>query len=147
MTTESQSNKNRLATPAEDQSMRRAFNAAVIAVPLLLMSATPSWVQTVCRPALAFTEAHYTPMRLPKLERTWTIAFTVDASRCTTDSGSFSILFTVWKENAPDTEYVETFQWAPDLNVISKEFWADETVGCYRVIEVQPCLCADQSKE
>ena len=80
-------------------------------------------------------------MKLPRLERTWTVAFTVDASRCATDSGSFSILFTVWKENAPDTEYVETFQWVPDLNVISKEFWADEAVGAYRVSEIAPCPC------
>ena len=85
-------------------------------------------------------------MKLPKLERTWTVAFTVDASRCATDSGSFSIVFTVWKENAPDTEYVETFQWVPDLNVISKEFWADEAIGAYRVNEVSPCPCADLKK-
>jgi hypothetical protein len=33
----------------------------------------------------------------------------------------------------PRTEYVETFKWAPDLNVISKEFWADEAVVAYKV--------------
>jgi hypothetical protein len=80
-------------------------------------------------------------MKLPKLERAWTIAFTVDASPCSAQSGTFSILFTVWKENAPDTEYVEIFQWVPDLNVISKEFWADEFVGAYRVHDVSPCPC------
>jgi len=80
-------------------------------------------------------------MRLPKLERTWTVAFTVDASRCATDSGSFSILFTLWKENAPDIEFAETFSWKPDLNVISKEFWVDEAVGAYRVTEIHSCPC------
>ena len=121
--------------------MRGVFNPALIAVVLILLSVTKSWSQPQCRPTLAFTEAHYTPMRLPKLERTWTIAFTVDASSCATDSGSFSILFTVWKENAPDTEYVETFEWKPDLNVISKEFWVDEAIGAYRISEIHPCLC------
>jgi hypothetical protein len=124
----------------------RALISALAALPLVLMGATPSRAQSLCRPSLAFTDAHYTPMNLPKLERTWTVAFTVDASRCATDSGSFSILFTVWKENAPDIEYVETFQWVPDLNVISKQFWADEAVGAYRVSEVHPCPCADPKR-
>ena len=123
--------------------MRGSFIPALIALPLVLMGATQSWSQPICRPTLAFTEAHYAPMKLPKLERTWTVAFTVDASRCATDSGSFSILFTVWKENAPDTEYVETFKWAPDLNVISKEFWADEAVGAYKVNDIAPCTCSN----
>jgi hypothetical protein len=50
------------------------------------------------------------------------------ASRCATSSGSLldplycmEIHFTVWKESPPDTEYIETFQRIPDLNVISKE--------------------------
>jgi hypothetical protein len=127
--------------------MLGAFNPALITtIPLILMSATQSWSQPVCRPTLAFTEAHYAPMKLPKLERTWTVAFTVDASRCAAQSGTFSILFTVWKENAPDTEYLETFTWAPDLNVISKEFWVDEAVGAFRVSEVQQCACAHPNK-
>jgi hypothetical protein len=80
-------------------------------------------------------------MQLPALERTWTLAFSVDASRCGTSSGSFSILFTLWKENAPDTDYIETFQWSPGLHVISKEFWADEAVGAYTLNDIAPCPC------
>jgi hypothetical protein len=127
---------------AEDKPMRVAFIPALTAVSLILMGATESWSQPICRPTLAFTEAHYEPIKLPRLERTWTVAFTVDASRCATDSGSFSILFTVWKENAPDTDYVENFKWIPDLNVISKEFWADEAVGAYKVKDIAPCPCS-----
>jgi hypothetical protein len=121
--------------------MRGAFISALTALPLILTSAAQSWSQPMCRPTLAFTEAHYASMKLPRLERTWTVAFTVDASHCATHSGSFSIRFTLWKENAPDTEFVETFQWKPDLNVISKEFWVDEAVGAYRVSEFDPCPC------
>ena len=121
--------------------MRGALIPALTAVPLILMGATEGWSQPICRATLAFSEAHYTPMELPRLERTWTVGLTVDASRCATDSGSFSIQVTLWKENAPDTEFVETFQWKPDLNVISKEFWVDEAVGAYRVIEIHPCPC------
>jgi len=121
----------------------RALIPAVAALPLASMDATPNWAQPVCEPTIAFTEAHYATMKLPKLERTWSVAFTVDASRCATSSGSFSILFAVWKENAPDTEYVETFQWTRGLNVISKEFWADEAVGAYTVTDIAPCTCAN----
>jgi hypothetical protein len=58
-------------------------------------------------------------------------------------SGSFSMLFTLWKENAPVTEYVETFQWTIDLNVISKEFWADEAIGAYTINDIAPCPCSN----
>ena len=121
--------------------MRAALIPALTTVPLILMSAAQSWSQPICRPTLAFTEAHYAPMKLPRLERTWTAAFTVDASHCASDSGSFSIQFMLWKENAPDAEFVETFQWKPELNVISKELWVDEAVGAYRVSEIEPCPC------
>jgi hypothetical protein len=126
--------------------MRRAFIPPLTAVSLILLSANQGWSQAICRPTLAFTEAHYAPMKLPKLERTWTVAFTADASSCATSSGSFSVLFTVWKENAPDIEYVETFQWVPDLNVVSKEFWVDEAVGAYTVKDIAPCACSKSKK-
>ena len=121
--------------------MCRSLIAGMAAIALTLAGASHALAQHTCKPTMAFTEAHYSPMKLPKLERTWTVAFTVDSSRCATDSGSFSILFTVWKENAPDIEFVETFSWKPDLNVISKEFWVDEAVGAYRVSEAHSCPC------
>ena len=110
------------------------------ALAFALLGGTPAWAQPVCKPAMAFTDAHYAAMQLPKLERTWTVAFTVDASRCKANSGTFAIQFTVQAENAPDFEVVETFSWQPDLNVISRQFWADEAVGAYRVA-VAPCPC------
>ena len=125
--------------------MRGAFFPALITAPLILMGATESWSQPICKPTFAFTEAHYAPMKLPKLERTWTVVFTVDASPCAVQTGAFSILFTVWKENAPDIEFVETFQWVPDLNVISKAFWVDEAVGTFRVSPIAPCTCANSN--
>jgi hypothetical protein len=128
----------------EDKPMRRTFIQVLTAFSPILLGDAVSWAQPVCKPTLVFSEARYAPMKLPRLERTWTVAFAVDASRCATDSGSFSIVFTLWKENAPDIEFVETFQWVPDLNVISKEFWADEAVGAYLVSEVRPCPCADR---
>jgi hypothetical protein len=82
--------------------VRPILSLSLIALPLVFMGGTQTLAQTACKPTIAFSEAHYAPMKLPRLERTWTVAFTVDASRCATDSGSFLIRFTVWKENAPD---------------------------------------------
>jgi len=113
---------------------------------LVQSGVTCALAQGTCRPSMAFTEPHYTPMKLPKLERTWTLAFTVDASRCATSSGTFAILFTVFKENAPDIEFAETFNWTSDLNVISKDFWADEAVGAFKVKDVAPCPCSDPKR-
>ena len=121
----------------------RALVPAVAALPIIFLAATASWAEPICKPTIAFIEARYAAMKLPKLERTWTLAFSVDASRCATSSGSFSILFRVWKENAPDTEYAESFQWVSGLNVIAKEFWADEAVGAYTVTDIAPCRCAN----
>ena len=121
--------------------MCRSLIAGMVAIVLTVACAGQALAQHTCKPTMAFTEAYYSPMSLPKLERTWTVAFAVDASRCATDSGTFSILFTVWKENAPDIEFTEAFSWKQDLNVISKDFWVDEAVGAYRVSEVDPCPC------
>src|SRR5215510_6418228 len=98
--------------------MCRSVIAGMAAIVLTLAYVSQALAQETCKPAMAFTETYYSPMKLPKLERTWTVAFTVDASRCASESGNFSILFTVWKENAPDIEFVETFAWKPDVNVI-----------------------------
>ena len=44
----------------------RALVSAVAALPLVLMDAPPNWAQPVCKPTIAFTDAHYAPMKLPK---------------------------------------------------------------------------------
>jgi hypothetical protein len=128
------------------QTMQSTLVRGLAALALVPIGGAPTPAQPVCRPTMVFTAPHYSPMTLPKLERTWTLAFSVDASRCATNTGTFSILFTVFKENAPDTEFVDTFRWAPDLNVITKVFWADEAVGAYKVQEIAACPCSDSAK-
>jgi len=121
--------------------MCRSVIARMTAIVLSGTCASLAQAQHICKPALAITKVHYSTMKLPELERTWTLAVTVDAAPCATDSGTFSILFTVWKENAPDIEFAETFSWKAGLNLISKKLWVDEAVGDYRVNEVDPCPC------
>ena len=108
---------------------------------LTLAGADQALAQHTCKPTMAFTEAHYSPMKLPKLERTLDCGL---HRRCVAlRDGLGKLLNPIhgWKENAPDIEFAETFSWKPYLNVISKEFWVDEAVGAYRVREVRSCPC------
>jgi hypothetical protein len=81
------------------------------------------------------------------LQRTWTAALNVDASRCTVDSGRFDIHFIREKENAPELEFSETFTWqAGELGTgqfeASISLWIDEAVHDYRIYAA-PCTCRD----
>src|SRR5258708_7608335 len=105
-----------------DRSAYSKFTLGLAALAVVFAGCTDAFAQPACRPAMAFTEPHYSAMQLPKLERTWTVAFTADPARCATSSGTFSIVFTVWTENGPDFEVVQTFGWKPDVNVIARDF-------------------------
>src|SRR5262245_17997605 len=104
-----------------DRSTYSKVIRTLAALAVVFAGTIPSPAQPVCRPAIAFAEPHYSAMQLPKLERTWTAAFSADPARCATSSGTLSIVFTVWSENGPDFEVAQTFRWQPDLNVISKD--------------------------
>jgi hypothetical protein len=121
--------------------MRQRCLHGLLACSMGLMSSTQAAGQEICRPALAFKEAHYSHMQLPKLERTWTAVASVDASRCLTFSGSFEIVFVIEGENAPDYEVRDAFAWTPGAVKLSKEFWADEAVASYRVDNIATCPC------
>jgi hypothetical protein len=123
-----------------DRSTYSKFVWRLAALAVVLVSGTGALAQGACRPTIAFAEPHYSAMQLPKIERTWTAVFSADPSRCATSSGTLTLVFTVWSESAPDFELDQTFEWMPDVNVISKDFRLDEAVGAYR-IEVAPCPC------
>ena len=122
--------------------MRRPCVAGLLVVGIALMSVAPVLGKAICKPTLAFTQVHFAPMQLPKRERTWTAILSVDASRCATTSGRFSILFTRLKENAPDMEFREVFAWQPGSLAVAVEFWLDEAVGAYRIDTVAPSPCS-----
>jgi hypothetical protein len=134
------SEKHALRTQRPQLPMQSSVIRVLTRLALLLAGYGHALAQPACRPTMAFTEPHYSAMTLPTLERTWTLAFTVDASPCAMSSGTLSVVYTVWRENGPDFGVVQTFDWHSDLNVISKKFWADESVGAYRV-DVELCQC------
>ena len=78
---------------------------------------------------LGIQEVQFSQMQPPTLERTWTAALSVDASRCATNSGRyFGIIFSRMKENAPQVDFVEHFVWKPGSMEVSVIFWPDEAV-------------------
>ena|ERR1043166_4970599 len=96
-----------------------------------------------CKPVLAFTDVWFSSMQPPTMERTWTAALSVDASRCATMSGRFEIMLTRQKENAPEVDFVEPFMWKPGRVDVSVAFWADEAVEGYRLSSIAECPCRD----
>ena len=123
--------------------MYRSWIFGLLAGSIGLMSGAQATEPQTCRPGLAFKEVRFSEMQPPTLERKWTAVLSVDASRCTTTSGRFGIVFSRLMENGPDIEFQERFMWKPDLVEVSVDFWADEAVGGYWLYNVAPCLCRD----
>jgi hypothetical protein len=94
-----------------------------------------------CTPALAFKEVRFSEMRPPTLERKWTAVLSVDATRCTTTSGRFEIVFTRITEIGPDLEFRQQFMWSAASVEVSVDFAADEAVAAYRLDNIVPCPC------
>ncbi len=97
----------------------------------------------LCKPALAFKDVRFSDTQPETMERRWTALLSVDASRCTTPSGRFEILFSRQKENGPEVDFIEQFTWKPDAVEVSIDFWADEAVEGYALTGIAPCPCRE----
>jgi len=113
--------------------------SAFLAGTIGLVSVTQAVGQQVCRPTLAFKEAHFSQMQPPTLERKWTAVISVDTSRCTANStGYFEIVFSRLKEVGP--EFRERFTWLSPSVKVEVGFWADEAVERYWIDNIAPSL-------
>ena len=124
--------------------MVRPCISVLLAGILGLVGVTQAVARQACRPALAVTEVKFSKWQLPSMERKWTAAVSVDASRCAVNSvGYFEIGFSRLKENGMELEFREQFIWLPPSVKVSVDFWADEAVERYWVDNVAPCTCRD----
>ena len=88
-------------------------------------------------------------MQPPTMERRWSAAVSVDASRCAKNSaGYFEILFSRLKETAPEIDFREefmwfAFDWLPPVVRVEVDFSADEAVEGFWFDTVTPCPCRD----
>jgi len=119
--------------------VHRPSFAPLCAAIALVSGITETTAAQLCRPALTFKDVHFSEVR--NLQRTWTAALAVDASRCASTSGRFDLAFTREKENAPDLEFVERFTWKPGRIEVTVYFWRDEAVLDYSIGYVEPCTC------
>jgi hypothetical protein len=103
------------------------------------LHAAPVAAQPVCRPTLTVKEESFSKMF--NLRRIWTASLDIDASRCATTSGLFSIRFIRLAENAPDLTFTEPFLWRLGQQKVVVEFWANEAVHKYWIEEVAACPC------
>jgi hypothetical protein len=120
--------------------LSRNLTVALLGAGVWLSSA---YAAPVCKPVIGFKEIRFSEVQRETMERTWSATLLVDASRCTTTSGRFEILFSRSKENAPEDEFVEPFTWKPGLVEISVTFWADEAVEGYWLRSIAACPCRD----
>ena len=122
--------------------MYRTSVLSLLAVSISISCVTQTFAQQTCKPALAFKHVRLSEMRPPTLERNWTAVLSVDASRCATKTGLFEIVFSRLKENAPDIDFREQFEWRPSSVEVSVTLWADEAVEGYWINNVAACPCA-----
>lgn len=118
---------------------------SVILVTTLITSIySGATAQQFCRPRIAVTDAR---LSMPEAhQRAWTAQVDIDASPCSTSRGRFDIIFQREKENGPDVEFVEPFEWQTGPQQtgrieISVDFWIDESVQSYVIGTISPCPC------
>jgi hypothetical protein len=100
----------------------------------------------ICKPALTFKDVKFSAVKWETMVRTWTATMLVDASPCASSSGSFSIFFTRQKENSPEDDFADRFQWKPGVIEVSVDFSADEAVESYHLMSIPQCPCQNGSK-
>lgn len=125
-----------------NRSAYRSRAAWLLAGGMGLLGMTQAAGEQICKPALTLSDVKFSEMRRPTLERKWTAIVSVDASRCTTTSGHFEVVFSRLKEIGVEVEFRERFVWSSPSVTIGVDFWADEAVERYWIDGVQACPCA-----
>ncbi len=126
----------------------RTYTPSFLVAMIGLSGSNPATAENLCRPVLTLIEVQFSPLRTPKLQRSWTAVLTVDAAECAVNStGHFEIVFTRLSENAPDLEFRELFAWSPFPRNIALDFAADEAVAGYRIENITPCVCRNKAAE
>jgi hypothetical protein len=110
----------------------------VLIAAIVVSGIVPARSEPICKPLLTVQNVAFSPMH--QWRRTWTARIAVDASRCVTAAGRFSIDFVRLKEDAPDLRFREQFAWTPGQIEATTMFAADEAVLDYSV-EVAACPC------
>jgi hypothetical protein len=105
----------------------------------MCVGVAPVTAQPLCKPAIAISETGFSEVIHSK--RFWRAKLNVDASRCASASGNFSIGFVRLSETAPDLEFAELLAWHAGRMDVVVEFAAEEAVDKYWINTIAPCTC------
>jgi hypothetical protein len=121
----------------------RSMLHAVVFIGVLVgpMALPQAHCAVACKPIITLKSAQISEPR--GMTRGWTAILYINAFFCATSFGRFEVDFIREKENAPDMQFTEQFEWRPGETAISIELWRDETVSAYRVGFIAPCACRE----
>ncbi len=112
--------------------MYRSFIFGTVACAIGLASVVPVRADPLCHPKLTVTNAQFSEMIAPTLQRKWTAVVSVDASRCQANStGYFDIVVTRFSETAPVSEFSKRFGWRPPSVEVAVNFAAKILLGVF----------------
>lgn len=111
----------------------------ILAASAVLLRASPTVAEQLCKPSFRLNATSFSDA--VNLTRIWRARFDVDASRCTRNIGLFAIEFLRAMENGVDEDVVEPFIWRHGVTDVRVNFWHDEAVHDFRVVEISPCEC------
>ncbi len=124
--------------------MHLAMLSTLLAAAAVILTCGHGTAEQICQPRLNVSNAR---LSSPEgLQRTWTAKVNIDALRCATTRGRFEIIFQREKENGPDLEFIEQFEWQTgSLQTghidVSVDFWIDEAVQSYAIGATARCPC------
>jgi uncharacterized membrane protein YfcA len=126
---------------AQREMLARLSSTSVVSA--LVSPAMAGSTGPVCRPKLSIVQTQLSEVHPARMERRWTAAIAVNASRCATKAGYFELGLLREKENAPPLEFREQFIWMDPLSLVGIDVWADEAIEHAWIDSVQPCGCVD----
>jgi hypothetical protein len=119
--------------------MIKSFRSIAFAILCACLSMENAAAQPVCKPVLTVKNVSFSPMY--NWIRSWAATIDVDASKCATSSGLYSIRFVRLSEDAPDLEFTEPLIWRSGQIKVFVDFAAGESVQDYRIDDIATCPC------
>ena len=124
----------------------RLASAALLAC-LFAWPAT-SLAAVSCKPLLTVkTIREIRPSKPPFQPWVWKATIVADGAYCASVKGAFEIDFIRTKEDAPDAQFTEAFQWTSGPFDVAIELALDEAIHEYRIGFIAPCVCSEPPYE
>jgi hypothetical protein len=110
----------------------------MLGLALVIGAPQAGFARDICHPTIALKEVRtsYQPQ-----QRVWTALFAVNASKCATSAGRFTLSLVRLKDISPDLRFIEPATWTPGDVKVAVDLADDETIGDFGIHNIAPCLC------